>query len=149
MPVLQMLTLDEHLRLSTFDLQISEQVVAVLGAAGLLLSVIGLYGVIALLVARRSREFAIRLALGAAPRQVQRGVARHAAVLALVGLGLGYPLALLGGSALGDSLYGLSPADPATYAAVGTLVSVVALAAAWAPARRAMRTDPAVVLKQE
>jgi predicted permease len=149
MPVLQMMTLDEHLRLSTFDLQISELVISVLGGAGFVLSVIGLYGVIALLVARRTREFGIRLALGAAPRQVERSVARHAATLALAGLALGCPLALAGASALGDSLYGLSPADPATYAAVSTLVFGVSLLAAWAPARRAMHTDPAVVLKQE
>jgi len=149
LPVLQMLTLDDHLRLSTFDLHLGQIVLMVLGGAGLLLSVTGLYAVVAYAVERRTREFGIRVALGASPSGIGAMVVRYALTLCVCGLAIGLPVAFVAALSLAPSLYGLSPGDPITYGSIGVLVAGVTLAATWAPARRAMGTNPAILLRQE
>lgn len=118
-------------------------------AAALLLAAVGLYGALAALVGERTREFGVRLALGARPAQVRAGVLRGA--LALVGAGTlaGLAVAVAGGRVLAALLYEVRPADPLTLAGVGALLVGVGLAAAYVPARRATRVDPARALRAE
>jgi ABC-type antimicrobial peptide transport system permease subunit len=115
----------------------------------LLLGLSGVHAVIAHTVAERTREFGIRLALGAPRAAVSGGVLRGVAVLAIVGLLGG--LALFGGASqwLESRVYGVSALDPATLASVSVLLVAAAIAGAWLPARRATRVDPAVALRAE
>jgi putative ABC transport system permease protein len=126
--------------------------VSLLGAFGtiaLLIASVGLYGVIAFVVNRRTREFGIRLALGAHRRDVVRLVTGDALTLTLVGIGLGLLLSLASTNLLRGFLYGSSPADPTTYAGVALLWIAVSLIASGVPAYRATTVDPAVALREE
>ncbi|HET8696618.1 MAG TPA: FtsX-like permease family protein, partial [Gammaproteobacteria bacterium] len=122
---------------------------AVAGAAALVLGVVGLYGVLAYIVAQRRREIAIRLALGAQQRAVTRTFVRHGVVLAIVGvvLGLGAAAAVTG--LMTSLLFDVRPLDAPTYVAVAVLLTAVAALASWLPARRAARVDPAEALAGE
>ncbi|RPI27775.1 MAG: ABC transporter permease [Acidobacteria bacterium] len=115
----------------------------------LLLAMIGLYGVISYSVTVRTREIGVRLALGACRGEVMRMVLRQGLVLVLLGVGLG--LVLAGGvtGILGSQLYGVTPTDPATFAAVVALLVLVALGACYLPARRATRIEPITALRWE
>jgi putative ABC transport system permease protein len=121
------------------------------GFAGLalLLAVAGLYGVLSQLVAQRTQEIGIRIALGARRSAVLALVARQGALLAGVGLATGVALALWLGRFLGSMLYGIGPADPAMLALVSAVLAPAAAIAIWLPARRALRIDPIVALRQE
>jgi ABC-type antimicrobial peptide transport system permease subunit len=111
------------------------------------LSVIGLYGVMAYLVARRTREIGIRMALGALGSQIARGVLREAALLVTAGLALGFIAAWQLGRYIEGQLYGVRPADAMTIAfAAVTLTAVAALATAL-PARRAASVAPMSALR--
>lgn len=122
---------------------------ALFALAGLLLAAAGLYGVLAYAVERRRREIAIRLALGAAPGAVASRIVGEGLRLALAGGAIGLALAWVLGRFLRAELYGVGSADPAVWIACCVLLAAVALVAAWLPARRAARTDPAIVLRQE
>jgi putative ABC transport system permease protein len=119
------------------------------GAVALGLAAIGLYGLISFVVARRTNEIGVRIALGARPRQVESLVVGGA--LKLAGLGLLIGLAGAGASArvLGGLLYGVAPWDPASYLGAVLMVLVVAGLAGWIPARRAARVDPVEALREE
>jgi predicted permease len=123
--------------------------VAVFAALALVLAAIGIYGVQSHAVGQRTREIGIRLALGAGRRRVTAQVAGRGALLAAAGAGLGLALALVAQRALAGLLVGVSPTDPATYAAVALGAWLVGLGAAWLPARRAARIDPARALREE
>jgi ABC-type antimicrobial peptide transport system permease subunit len=112
-----------------------------------LLALTGIYGVISYSIARRSREFGIRMALGARASQVLFMVLRQAATPVGFGIAAGVLLAALGSSLAAALLFGVSPGDPVTLIAVGTLLLLTGLMAAAIPAWRAARTDPAVVLR--
>ncbi len=120
-----------------------------LAALAVLLSCIGLYGLMAYNVARRTGEIGIRMALGAGPRDVVRPILGEALLLALTGVAVGLPVALLTGRLINSQLYGVASYDPLTLAAVVAALVVVALMAAWLPARRAARIDPMVALRHE
>jgi putative ABC transport system permease protein len=115
----------------------------------LALSAIGVYGVLAYLVSRRTREIGIRLAIGAGRAQVLRLVLGSGLVLALAGIGLGLVLALVAGRFMQTLLYGVSAADPVTFVSVAVMLALVALAASLVPAWRATRVNPVVALKTE
>jgi putative ABC transport system permease protein len=115
----------------------------------LALSAIGVYGVLAYLVSRRTREIGIRLAIGAGRAQVLRLVLGSGLVLALAGIGLGLVLALVVGRFMQTLLYGVSAADPLTFISVAVMLALVALAASLVPAWRATRVNPVVALKTE
>ncbi len=122
----------------------------VLGASGALthfLSAVGLYGVLALAVGRRRREIAIRIALGGDRSRVVALVVRDALGLVAIALGLGLAAALAASRVLAHYLFGVSPRDPAAFAAALAVLAAAAALAAWTPARRAARLDPASVLK--
>lgn len=115
----------------------------------IVLASVGLYGVIAYLVAERTHEIGIRLALGARSRDVLRLVLGRGLRLAVAGAALGLAGALALTRFLAGQLYGVRPIDPLTFAAMTTLLVLVALAATWLPARRAARVDPIVALRNE
>lgn len=119
------------------------------GAIALLLAAIGLYALIAYQVQQRTNEIGIRLALGATRAEVARLILSRAFALALTGIAVGLFGALLAGRFLRSIVFEVSTNDPAIYAAVPLLLVVIALAATWLPARRAMKLDPAVALHVE
>ncbi len=113
------------------------------------LATLGLYGVIAYMVARRQNEIGVRMALGADSRRVIALVLREAVVLLVVGIIAGVVLALWSGRAATALLYGLQPYDPITLAAAVALLACIALAASYAPARRAAALEPMLALRDE
>jgi ABC-type antimicrobial peptide transport system permease subunit len=120
-------------------------------AAGvaLVLGVVGLYGVLAYVIAQRRREIAIRLALGAQPREVTRRFVRHGLGLACVGVGAGLVAAVGVTRLMGSLLFGVQPIDLPTYVSVVGVQTFVAATASWLPARRASAVDPAEALAAE
>jgi predicted permease len=151
LPVIGMKSLRQHRDRSIMLWAVNSgaRMFAIFGAVALLLAVVGVYGVKAYVVSRRTREIGIRMALGASAPGVLRMVLSQGARLGLAGIALG----LLGGFALARAmaslLYGVTPADPATYAGVALLMLAVALAASGLPAWRATRVDPIRTLKAE
>ena len=125
------------------------QLVGSMGVLGLLLAAIGLFGVISYSVARRTREIGIRIALGAHPRDVARLVLARASMIAFAGIGAGVLLALIAAQVMRSAIYGVSPRDPLTYAAAIATMTLVSLAAAAIPARRAAAVDPFRALRIE
>ena len=119
------------------------------GTLALLIASVGLYGVIAFAVRQRTREFGVRIALGAERQDVIQLVILKALRVTLVGAGVGLLLSLASTHLLRGLLYGLSPVDPTTYVSVVLLWMVVALIASCVPAYRATRVDPAVALREE
>ena len=125
---------------------------ALAGAFGVLaglLAVLGLYGVIAYMVARRRNEIGVRVALGAGRGSVVRLVLKEAALLLAIGLAVGVGLALWAGRAATAMLYGLKPYDPVTLGGAIALLAAVALAASYGPAHRASRLEPMDALREE
>ncbi len=120
-----------------------------LAAVGLSLACIGLYGVMTYVVAQRTREIGIRMALGAGRRGVLTLVLRQSIALIVVGLALGLAGALAASRTLTGLLFGITPLDPATYAVAVGVFLVVAAAASYVPARHATRVDPMVALRTE
>jgi putative ABC transport system permease protein len=114
-----------------------------------LLAAIGIYGLMAYSVARRTREIGVRMALGAGMRQVIVNVGARAVVLIAAGLAAGVAGSLGLTRMLATQLWGVTPTDPATFAGVSAFLALVALAACWVPARRAIQIDPAVTLRAE
>jgi predicted permease len=122
---------------------------AAFAGLSVLLSAIGLYGVIAYVVTQRHREIGIRIALGATPRDVARAIVVRALVLSIVGLTAGLGLATWGAKLIRASLYNVSATDPLSYAATGALLLVVSVVACVLPMRRAMRVDPVIAMRGE
>jgi putative ABC transport system permease protein len=121
----------------------------VFGALATILAAVGLYGVMAFLVARRTREIGVRMALGALSRDVLWLVVREVLTVAGAGILLGLPVALTAARLVSSQLYGLSPSDPATiFFAVFGIVAVAALSG-YLPARRAVKIDPVRALRYE
>jgi putative ABC transport system permease protein len=116
---------------------------------GLVLGIVGIYGVVAQLARRRTREMGIRLALGAQTRQLQWLVVRKGLGLTLVGIGFGVAMALGATTVIRSLLYQVEPADPVTFVLVPVLVLLTAGLASWVPAARASRADPAAVLRAD
>lgn len=134
---------DEHVRLAGF----LAKLFCALSVFALVLCGVGLYGVLAYAVSQRTREFAIRMALGARAPSVARLVVGEAAVMALAGIGLGAVLALVGTYGLASAVVGISLAHAKALVAAEAVLLVVAVVAAWGPVRRALRADPAHTLQ--
>ena len=118
-------------------------------ALALLLASLGLYGLLAYMVTRRSREIGLRMALGADASRVVGMIVARGVGLAAGGMVLGLAAAWALARTMSGILYGIAATDPGTYAAVGALLCAVAAAACWIPARRAVAIDPIAVLREE
>ena len=142
-------TMADNLAASLMPARVGALLATGFGALGTLLAAIGLYGVIAFSVARRTREIGVRMALGARPQGVLAMVLRQGFALVAAGMAVGGLLAAAVSRAVSGMLFGVSPLDPAAWGlALGTLL-VAAAAANLVPARRAMRVDPVTALRTE
>lgn len=135
-------TLDRVVRRSEAHRRFVLALVGIFAALAVVLSALGLYGVISAQVADRRREMGIRAALGARQPELVGLVLRRGLGLSLIGIGLGLALAMLASRALASLLFGVTGLDPLTYAAVSGLFLTVAALACWIPARRAAKADP-------
>ena len=146
-PVTQVTTLSAQLQTATIAEQMEATLVTSVGAAGLFLSMIGLYGIVSFAVARRTREIGVRMALGARPADVVADVLKQGARYALIGGCLGLVFAAGAAQLMRSTLYGVSVTDPLAFGGATVVVILVALAAAYLPARRAARIDPIAALR--
>lgn len=148
-PITNVSTVEHTIAVQTGDSRLQAVLLNVFAGIGLALALLGVYGVVAYSVARRTREIGIRVALGARRGQVLRMVIRQGFVLAVIGVAIGVGAGLGLSRVMAGQLYGVEPTDPATYIGGGTLVIIVACLACYVPARRAMRVDPMVALRHE
>jgi putative ABC transport system permease protein len=142
-------SLERAVQVSLLPHRMAAMVIGSLGGLGLLLAAVGLYGVLAFVVGQRTREFGVRLALGAGASHVFRLVFGQAGALVLTGLGIGLVLAFAATRLLATLLVNISATDPATFVLVALVLGAVALLAAYGPARRATRVDPLITLKSD
>ena len=144
-----LLTLAQHLRAQRETEEVAADVSGGMALLSVVLAAAGLFGVMLYAVSRRTREFGVRVALGATPSLLGRQVIRQALRLSAAGVALGFLLSLVGARLLGNLLYGVQARDFRTLAAAGVAVTLLALAAAIVPARRAARADPNAALRVE
>ena len=149
LPVADVRTMDDVVGTALATPRFTSVLLSIFAALALALSAIGIYGVLAYLVSRRTREIGIRVAIGARRLDVVRMVLGNGLTLALAGIAGGIALAFGITRLLRGLLHGVTPADPATFAAVATLLTVVAFLASAVPAWRASRVDPVIALRSE
>jgi len=141
--------MDAALAETTMPIRLVTSLLSMFAATSLMIAAIGLYGVVAFNMRRRTREVGVRIALGASAHQVLGSVVREGALLTGLGLVVGFGLSLAIATLARGVLFGVTPTDPPTYAAVFALLTCVSLCASYFPARRASRVDPVVALRQE
>ena len=149
LPIFRAETLDDVLSSSLSVRRFSLEMVALFAATALLLAGLGIYGTISFLVNERTQDIGIRLALGASRKAILTMVLRQGLWLAVGGAAVGLVSALIVSHLMAGLLFGVRPTDPLTFAGVTLLLTAVALAACYIPARRAMRLDPLVALRYE
>jgi putative ABC transport system permease protein len=149
LPVTDVATMPDLIDESVSQPRFRTFLLGLFAAMALLLAATGIFGVISYSVSCRTNEIGIRVALGATPGAILRMILRETLVLALVGLAVGAPCALAASHLLGHLLFGVSAYDPATLAAVAAILAAAAILAGYVPARRAMRVDPMVALRNE
>jgi putative ABC transport system permease protein len=142
-------TMDEIISSSIASRRFSMILLGSFALLALLLSSLGIYGVVSYLVGQQTREIGIRIALGAQRGDVMRLVLGDGAKMALIGVALGLAAAVGLTRLMTSVLFGVSATDPLTFGGVALLLALVALAAAYIPARRATRVDPLVALRHE
>jgi putative ABC transport system permease protein len=148
-PVYQVMTMEQAVSRSLWRQRLPGQVVGLFSVLSLVLAAVGLYGVIAYSVTRRTRELGVRMTLGASRSQVIGMVLRQASTLGLIGVGIGLLSSFWLTRFLQDLLYGVKPTDIPTMAGVAVFLIGVALLAGLLPARRASRVDPAIAMRSE
>ncbi len=148
-PIQRIQTMDGFIAASSGNRRFTLLAIEVLAVTALLLSAVGLYGVISGSVSERVREIGVRTALGASPGDVVGQVVRHALTLTLTGVGIGVLGGYLASRMIKTMLFGVTALDPVTYGGVILLMVGVALLASWAPARRAVGIDPLIALRSE
>jgi predicted permease len=148
-PVYDIQTMDERVARSLDERRFSMMLLGIFSGFALVLAAFGLYGVLAFAVSQRTREIGIRMALGAHASDVLRQVMRQGMTLVSIGIAAGLAVSLALTRIMSSLLYGVSAADPITFAAISVLLMGVALAACFVPARRATKVDPMVALRYE
>jgi putative ABC transport system permease protein len=148
-PLARVAPLAELIDIQTAARRFNTWLLGAFGAAAIALTAIGLYSLLAYLVALRRHEMAVRLAIGGSPHHVLRLIVRHVALVVGSGISLGLAGALTTARSMRGLLFGIEPWDPLSQIATIVALGLVAVAAAWIPARRAMRVDPAIVLRTE
>ena len=149
LPLMDIRTQQQQIDATTQQERIFASLTAGFGVLALALACVGIYGIMAYTVSQRTNEIGIRLALGAERKQVRGMVLREASWLAILGVVVGLAVALGLSQLVKSMLYGLKPADPASFAGAGCLLLGVALLAAWIPALRASRVEPMEALRHE
>ena len=147
--VYQIATLDKIISNSLTARRFSMILLGIFAALALTLSCVGIYGVISYLAGQRTHEIGVRIALGAQRNEVLRLIVGHGAKMALIGVAVGVAASLAVTRLMAKLLFGVSAYDPLTFLAVACLLILVALAASYIPARRAMRVDPMTALRYE
>ena len=148
-PVFAVRTMDEVIARSMAERRFALEIVGVFAIVALLLAALGIYGVMAYSVSRRTHEIGIRVALGAQPMHILRMTIGEGMILVVVGLVTGLLGAAMLTRLLRSMLYNVKPFDPITYAAIPVLLAFVAMIACFVPARRATQVDPLVALREE
>ena len=150
-PILTLKTLHQHLEDSAelWTVRMGARMFSIFGGVALLLAIVGLYGVRAYTVARRTREIGIRMALGANVGETVRMVLEEGLQVTAIGVGVGLLLSIAVGRILASFLYKVSGADPIVFIAAPLLLAVISLLACYLPARKAARVDPMVALRYE
>lgn len=142
-------TMQQYMSLPLFPARTTGLLLGMSGFLALILTTIGLFGVISYIVSQRAHEIGVRMALGAQPSDILNLVLRHGLFLTVIGLVVGLGIALAAVHLLSALLYGIAPTDPATFLAVAVVLCTVTVLACYLPARRAMRVDPIVALRYE
>jgi putative ABC transport system permease protein len=148
-PVIQVRTMENVISESIWRQHFTASMLAAFAAVALLLSAVGIYGVLSYSVSRRRHEIGVRAALGATERDILRMVVGEGLFLALIGVPAGIVAALGLTRLMASLLYGIRPRDPLTFAALSLLITAVAVLASYIPARRATKVDPVVALRYE
>lgn len=142
-------SMTEYISASLFGARITASLLSILSGIGLLLAAMGLYGVMAYSVAQRTREFGVRVAMGARRRDILGLILRESARLTLFGTAVGLILAAVSTRIVAHQIYSVSPLDPLTFCGVGLVLMAVAFAASYVPAHRAAKVEPIVALRYE
>jgi ABC-type antimicrobial peptide transport system permease subunit len=148
-PIYSVTTMDQLASQSVADPRFRVLLLGSFGALGLVLAAVGIYGVISCSVSQRTREIGVHMAMGAQRPDILRLVVGHELLLSVAGVGIGAAGALALTRVLRTLLFEITPTDPLTFASVTISLFLVALAASYVPARRAMRVDPMVALRYE
>jgi putative ABC transport system permease protein len=149
LPVFSIKTMEEYISASVAAPRFNTTLLSIFAAVALVLTIIGLYGVMSYSVAQRTNEIGIRMALGAQTRDVLALIVKQGVMLVLIGLGLGMVGALALTRLLATLLFGVTAKDPMTFISIAALLSLVALLACFIPAWRATRVDPLEALRCE
>ncbi|HEU4938883.1 MAG TPA: ABC transporter permease [Vicinamibacterales bacterium] len=148
-PIVYMRTMETQLAEITSIARVMTTMLSLFAAASLLIGILGQYAVLAFIMKRRTRDFGVRMALGASARQILGSVIREGLRLTALGLVIGSALSLVSGRALGSLLFGVTSTDPLTYGGVVAVLACASLIACWIPGWRASRVDPMEALRDE
>jgi putative ABC transport system permease protein len=146
-PIQEIQTMDQHIANSAAEPRFQTLLLASFGLIGLVLSIVGVYGVMSYAVVQRTHEIGVRMALGARPSDVLRLIVGEGAKLALAGIAIGLGASWGLSRFLRSLLFEVAPTDPVTFAAVSVLLLIVAIAACYLPARKALRVDPVTAMR--
>ena len=149
MPVYQVSTLEDYVSKSVAQPRFQTLLLSCFAGIALMLSAIGLYGLLSYMVVQRTLEIGLRMALGAQRTDVVRMIVRRGLTLALIGLGAGLAISAMMTRLLSRMLYGIRPSDPTTFVAMAAILLVVSLVASSVPAFRAARLDPMETLREQ